>query len=67
MCYKHASSCGVSAAAVAKCLAVWGCWAIAELQATGAKGYWVLFWLSIFGTRMHAGMQLEELKIKRTG
>ena len=38
MCYKHASSCGVSAAALAKCLAVWGCWAIAELQATGAKG-----------------------------
>jgi len=26
-----------------------------------------LFWLSIFGTRMRAGMQLEELKIKRTG
>lgn len=38
--------------------------AIAELQAPEAKGCWFLLWLGIFGMSMHAGMQLEGIKIK---
>lgn len=40
---------------------------IAELWAPKAKAYWFFLCSGIFGTSMHAGVQLEGLKIKRTG
>lgn len=41
--------------------------AIAELWAPEAKGYWFFLCSDIFSTSMHAGVQLEGLKMKRTG